>query len=72
MKNKLFDNKLLKSHITTDSVGKGEKWLGYLLGPCGVLSEKIPTASQKAVGILLTRGSLSYEGLPELHPPRYR
>lgn len=37
MKNKLFDNKLLKSHITTDSVGKGEKWLGYLLGPCGAL-----------------------------------
>ena len=37
MKNKLFDNKLLKNHITTDSVGKGEKWLGYLLGPCGAL-----------------------------------
>lgn len=37
MKTKLFDNKLLKSRVNTDAVGKGEKWLGYLLGPCGAL-----------------------------------
>ena len=28
---------MLKSRVATDSVGKGEKWLGYLLGPCGAL-----------------------------------
>ena len=37
MKTKLFENKLLKSRVSTDSVGGREKWLGYLLGPCGAL-----------------------------------
>ena len=37
MKAKLFENKMLKSRVATDSVGEGEKWLGYLLGPCGAL-----------------------------------
>ena len=37
MKTKLFDNKLLKSRVKCDSVTGKEKWLGYLLGPCGAL-----------------------------------
>ena len=37
MRTKFFDNKLLKSRISGDSVSAGEKWLGYLLGPCGAL-----------------------------------
>ena len=37
MTNKLFDKKLFKSRIKGDSVGGGEKWLGYLLGPCGAI-----------------------------------
>ena len=37
MNNKLFNNKLFKSRINSDSVGGKEKWLGYLLGPCGAI-----------------------------------
>ena len=37
MNNKLFNNKLLKSRINSDRVGGREKWLGYLLGPCGAI-----------------------------------
>jgi hypothetical protein len=37
MKTKLFENRLLKSRVTGDSVTGKEKWLGYLLGPCGAL-----------------------------------
>ena len=37
MTNKLFDSNLFKSRVSTDSVGAKEKWLGYLLGPCGAL-----------------------------------
>ncbi len=36
-KTKLFDNKLLKTKIVSDEVTKGEKWLGYLVGPAGAL-----------------------------------
>ena len=37
MKTKIFENKLLKSRIRSESVGAKEKWLGYLLGPAGAL-----------------------------------
>ena len=37
MNNKLFKSKLLKSRINSDKVGGREKWLGYLLGPCGAI-----------------------------------
>ena len=37
MKTKIFENKLFKSRITSDSVTAKEKWLGYLLGPAGAL-----------------------------------
>ena len=37
MKSRLFEKKLFKSRITSDSVSGKEKWLGYLLGPCGAI-----------------------------------
>lgn len=37
MKTKLFENRFLKSRVAGDSVTGKEKWLGYLLGPCGAL-----------------------------------
>ena len=37
MKNGFFEKDILRSRVTGDSVGKGEKWLGYLLGPSGAL-----------------------------------
>ena len=37
MTNKLFDKKLFKSRLREDSVSGKEKWLGYLLGPCGAI-----------------------------------
>lgn len=37
MTTKLLDKKLFKSRISGDSVGAKEKWLGYLLGPCGAI-----------------------------------
>ena len=35
--NKLLNSKLLRSRVTTDEVGRAEKWLGYLVGPAGAL-----------------------------------
>ncbi len=36
-KTKLLDNKIFDSRIHSQSVTGKEKWLGYLLGPCGAL-----------------------------------
>lgn len=36
-KSKLLDNKIFNSRIHSQSVTGNEKWLGYLLGPCGAL-----------------------------------
>ena len=33
----LLSNRIWKSQITSQNVGNKEKWLGYLLGPCGAL-----------------------------------
>ena len=35
--NDLLNSKPLRSRVTTDDVGKVEKWLGYLVGPAGAL-----------------------------------
>ena len=37
MKTKLFEKKIFKSRLSADSVSGKEKWLGYLLGPCGAI-----------------------------------
>ena len=36
-KESLLDRKVFRSRVCTDEVGRGEKWLGYLLGPAGAL-----------------------------------
>lgn len=36
-KGTLFDRKAFQSRVHTEEVGRGEKWLGYLLGPAGAL-----------------------------------
>lgn len=36
-KRKLLDNKIFNSRIRSQNVTGKEKWLGYLLGPCGAL-----------------------------------
>ena len=37
MKSQLFDKRILKSRLNSGSVSGKEKWLGYLLGPCGAI-----------------------------------
>ncbi|MBO2517167.1 MAG: MFS transporter [Clostridiales bacterium] len=32
-----LEGKLFSSRVTSENVTRGEKWLGYLLGPCGAL-----------------------------------
>ena len=34
---RIFDNKLLKSRVSSENVTASETWLGYLLGPAGAL-----------------------------------
>ena len=36
-KGTLLENRAFRSRVTTQKVGAGEKWLGYLLGPAGAL-----------------------------------
>lgn len=36
-KGTLLENRAFRSRVTTQNVGAGEKWLGYLLGPAGAL-----------------------------------
>lgn len=36
-KGTLFDRKAFQSRVHTEEVSRGEKWLGYLLGPAGAL-----------------------------------
>ena len=36
-KGTLLENRAFRSRVTTQDVGAGEKWLGYLLGPAGAL-----------------------------------
>ena len=36
-KAKLLDGKIFNSRVHSQSVTDKEKWLGYLLGPCGAL-----------------------------------
>ncbi len=36
-KGKLIDAKLFNSRVHSKNVTNSEKWLGYLLGPCGAL-----------------------------------
>ncbi len=36
-KQKLLNSRVFNTRVRSQNVGSGEKWLGYLLGPCGAL-----------------------------------